>query len=153
MTTCYQELRKQGSAVFIDHPELEHHWEVESDGSVVLHLPKTSPRGFDISLTGNDVDIELEAGGFHSHFDDLPDPKELISGALGFVRDLLSESMRLRVCYSNGNPYRWLLESRDQNAWKVEEETGLLFWNFFGEKSEEVFQNDQLLPRSGDAQN
>jgi hypothetical protein len=153
MATCYQELRRQGSAVLNDHPELEHSWKEESDGSVVLHFPKTPPRGFDISLTGNDVDIVLEAGGFHSHFDDLPDPQELISGALGFVRDLLSESMRLRVRYSNGKAYRWLLESSGSNGWKAKEETGLLFWNLFGEKSEEVFQNDQLPPRPDSSQN
>lgn len=114
---------------------------------MTLRLPRADASGFDIALIGNSNDIELAAGGFHSHVDNPADPTELVRGALGFVRDLLTPSMRLREWCSNGVPYRWVLESSRGGAWVAEESTGLLFWNYFGRRTERVFQNNQLPSR------
>jgi hypothetical protein len=98
-------------------------------------------------LTAFGSEIVLGAGGYHSHFDNSPDPPKLVTAALGIARDLLSPSMRLREWRSNGSPYRWALESRLGNTWTTDGTTGLLFWNYFGKRTEQTFQNRQLPSR------
>ena len=143
---CRTELREQGEAVLADAPGLLHEW-AESADLLALRFPATDPGGFNIGLAARDADIELTAGRFHSHFDDSPDPTILVRSAFAVVRDLLSPSMRLRELRAGGMPDRGFMESWQDDSWQVEEETGLLIWNFFGRRTEKVYQNRQLPAR------
>jgi hypothetical protein len=133
--------------VLATEPSLRHEWRNEPTRAV-LYFPATTPQGFDVALAASDTDIELEAGGFHSPFDDNPDPEDFIRHALGLVRDLLSPKMRLRELLAGQIPYRWYLESRHGDAWVVEEEMGLLLWPYWSRRSERIFVNNTLPPRS-----
>lgn len=146
MATCRTELLRQAPAILASEPLLRHEWRQEPTRAV-LRFPATAPQGFDVSLVATDKDIELEAGGFHSSFDDNPDPEDFIRHALGLVRDLLGPGMRLRELVAGETPYRWFLESRRGDSWVVEEETGLLFWPYWSPRSERIFVNHTLPAR------
>lgn len=147
MTTCRTELVRQAAAILISMPMLTHEWRNEPNRAV-LFIPTNTPDGFDITLAASDADIELTAGRFHSPFDHNPNPEDFIAHALGFVRDLLSPSMRLRELVAGNVPYRWFLESRQGDRWVSEEEMGLLFWPFWAQRSERIYMNHQLTARS-----
>lgn len=91
--------------------------------------------------------LALRAGGFHTHFDDSDDAGALVRDAFGLVRDLLSPAMRLREWRAGNVPYRWVLEVQVADGWRSEQTMGLLFWNYFGRRSERVYQNRQLPAR------
>ena len=146
MATCRTELLRQGPEVLATEPLLRHEWRSEPTRAV-LYFPATIPEGFDVSLVASDYDIELDAGRFHSPFDDNPDPEDFIRHALGLVRDLLSPRMRLRELVAGQTPYRWYLESRRGDVWVVEEEMGLLLWPYWSPRSERIFVNYSLPAR------
>lgn len=71
----------------------------------------------------------------------------MVEDALGLVRDLLSPDMRVRELRAGRSAYRWFIEAFDGRTWKVEHMTGLLFWNYFGRRSEHIYQNAVLPGR------
>jgi len=83
--------------------------------------------------------------GFHAHFEGTPD--ETVQQALGLTRDLLSADMRIREQLASGRGYRWTLDRRDTSGWTRESTTGAFFWNYFGRRTERVYQNTQLPGR------
>jgi hypothetical protein len=114
----------------------------------VLWFPADSSDGYDVTLAATDADIEITAGRFHSPCDDNPDPEDFVRHALGFVRDLLSPSMRLRELVAGRTPYRWFLESRQGEGWVPELETGLLIWPYWAQRSQRIYVNHHLPERA-----
>jgi len=147
---CRRELKTQGLSALAKHPNLPHAWR-ETDNSLTLEFPPTVPDGFIIRIVAREESIDLYARGFQTHFDDSPDPARLVTGALGLARDLLSPAMRLRELLAGGTPYRWFIQRRVGDKWQNEEEFGLLFWNYLGQRSEALYHNTQLPPREAAA--
>ena len=147
MATCYQELKHQGALVLKDAPGLPHEWH-ETNTSVTLEFPKVESTGFDVLIVAGKSEVVVTAGSLHTHFDDPNSPDELVRASLGLARDLLSPTMRLRERYAGGSPYRWILELKKGDRWVGQETIALMFWNFFGARSERILQNTQLPARS-----
>jgi hypothetical protein len=140
--TYLDELRMQGTRALARHPELLHVW--RDDGS--LTFPPTADEGFEVSLHPNACAITVFTGvGWHHALDG--EPTEAVEQALGLTRDLLSSDCRIREGCAAGQPYRWTLERRESETWLPESTTALLFWNYFGRRSERFYQNNQLPGR------
>ena len=111
--------------------------------------------GSDVVVEAASEELILSANGAHVQFD-RPydpdyDPEMKVEEALGFARDLLSPAMRIRERYAGGKPYRWHIEYVDDTQWRVEHETVLLFWSYFGRRSELIYQNCTLPSRTSGA--
>ena len=136
------ELRTQAARVLEAHQTLPHRWQAHDE----LCFPSIAEQGFDVIVRPERGGIAVLTNvGFHERFDGAP--ANAVEDALGFTRDLLSPDMRVREQRSGTRPYRWLVERRDSDHWCVEAETGLLFWNYLGRRSERVYQNCQLSGR------
>ena len=113
-----------------------------------LRFPCVDDSGFDVEVCVGAREIVVHALGAHEHFElQGSTPSEVCASVLGLVRDLLSPDMRIREMRSRGRAFRWFVESRNGPEWLVETETGLLFFNYFGRRSERVYQNRQLPGR------
>jgi hypothetical protein len=111
-----------------------------------VEFPKQGPSGFDVFLTVTDGDVLLETDrGWHLQQEG--PSEQQIEEFLGLVRDMLSTACRLRERRAGGRPYRWHLESFVEGVWRRDGTTGLVFWNYFGRRSEHVYQNDTLPAR------
>jgi hypothetical protein len=58
--------------------------------------------------------------------------------------------MRLRELLRGSSPYKWSLESLDNGLWTEEASSGLLFYNYCGQRSERIYQNKILEIRSAE---
>ena len=67
---------------------------------------------------------------------------------LGRIRDMMSPAMRIREVSANGSPYHWYLENAINGSWQSESECSLIFWNWFGKRTERYYINT-LLPARG----
>ena len=112
-----------------------------------VEFPKQSASGFDIALEIADAEMRIETDrGWHEYWAD-PTAQD-VENVLGLVRDMLSAACRLRERRACGSPYRWDLESLVDGVWRRDGTTGLLFWNYFGRRSQRIYQNDALPARS-----
>jgi hypothetical protein len=137
------ELRVQATSILAEHPEVVHQWSEDW-----LVFPPASPDGFEVSIDPEPHGVIVFTGvGVHVHVDG--SPEEAVRDAIGLVRDLLSSDMRVRELRSGGQGYRWILERREASGWIGEAQTSLLFWNYFGQRSERIYQNSQLPGRLG----
>ncbi len=137
-----EEFRARASAILSTHPEVHHAW--RQDGTLVF--PASSPAGFEVTLQPEDGEVSVFTScGFHEHFEG--EPLQAATDALALTRDLLSPDMRVRELRAGGGAYRWVLERRTSGGWTAEASTGLFFWNWFGRRSERVYQNTQLPGR------
>ena len=139
-------LEQQGEAAMRATPALQHEW-VSEGQSLVLRIPAISSDGFDVELEANADGLELRCGDMHTSLDVSSDPATAVRDALGLVRDVLTTGMRLRELTAGGTPYRWLVEATTEHGWKVEHTMGLIFWNYFGRRSERIYCNDHLPAR------
>lgn len=145
------ELRAQASRVLQGHPGLSHDW--REDGA--LRFPASSEQGFEVVLQPDSHGIIVFTSvGFHKHFEG-PVVK-VVQEALGFARDLLSPDTRVTEHWAGDHPYRWNLErrrmvlrldGREEGEWAVASITCLLLWNFFGRRTERIYQNAHLPGR------
>lgn len=135
------ELHNQTERILLDHPDIPHTWR----GDALVFLT-TEASGFEIRLHPEEHGIVVFAGlGLHEHFEE--SPAEAVRDALGLVRDLLSPDMRVRELRAGRFAYRWILERMAGDRWLPESETGLLFWNYFGKRSQRIYQNKALPGR------
>ena len=139
-------LEQQGEAAMRASPALPHEWVSEAE-SLVLRIPAISSDGFDVELQANAGGLELRCGDMHPPLDVSSDPAAAVRDALGLVRDVLSPGIRLRELTAGGNADHWLLEATTERGWEVEFRMGLMFWNYFGRRSERIYCNDHLPAR------
>jgi hypothetical protein len=101
-----------------------------------------------VALVASVEELTLEAGYAHFPLAGAPDdPTTAVTEAFGLLRDVLSPGMRLRELRAGRMPYRWYLEAAVEGTWHTEQMMGLLLWNFFGRRSERIYQNDHLPAR------
>jgi hypothetical protein len=130
-------------------PQLNHSWKRNSDNvGCSLTFPKQNEKGFDVMVEVSSSGIIVSTHGAHQHFDSPEDSNDVkTKKALTLVRDLLSSDMRIREFCAGNSAYRWNIEVVQDNQWRLECSTGLLFWNYFGKRSERIFQNFTLPGR------
>jgi hypothetical protein len=135
-------LRVEGRELMRRYPTLAPEW-TEDGERTCLCVRASDPDGFDVRLVAVNGSIQLEAGTFHTHFDD-DDPDQNTRKALSLMLGLLTPSMRLRERRVNGALRSCSIEAATGPGWVVRDTFGLLFWNPFGRRSERVFQNHHL---------
>jgi hypothetical protein len=112
-----------------------------------VRVPQRSERGFDAGLICEPYGIYPWAHEWHGvpwDFGPHWTARGTCETAVAFLQRLISPDARVRVLTSAGKPYRWILELRDGDAWKLYEETGLLLYNFFGSRSERILTNRRV---------
>jgi len=128
--------------ILATYPEVKHTWSIDDDEDhCILDIPKQKNDGFDITVEVFPKEIIIIAAGAHIHFDLKESYEKLVQSSFGLVRDLLSPNMRIREMLSANRPYKWYIETLHSTKWTVEESNGLFFWNYFGKKSEKIYQN------------
>ncbi|HEX4342713.1 MAG TPA: hypothetical protein VH255_04945 [Verrucomicrobiae bacterium] len=149
-STLCGEFIQIAKSVVSKFPDLKHSWEISTDKtSCSLNFPKQNDVGFDVLVKVLPDGITVLGEGVHQHFDsDESSNESEITEALALVRDLLSPHMRIREFRAGKSAYRWNMETFRDNEWHRECTTTLLFWNYFGRRSEVIFQNKTLPGRS-----
>ena len=145
--TLCREFVKQAKEILSAHPQIKHEWSIDADEDhCILDFPKSNPDGFDITVEVYPDQIIVFGQGFHEHFDQ--DNNSIkIESSLGLVRDLLCPDMRIKEYLAGGSPYRWDAELLQNGKWLREHTTGLVFWNYFGRRSQKYYQNKVLEGR------
>ncbi len=132
------------------HSQLSWNWRTERK-TTILTIPRQSDSGFEVGVRCEAFGLYPLAGDWHGMPWDFNAPKTSIQNqcdaCMKFILYLLTPDSRLRVITSNGKPFRWLVEYFEENKWKLHEEMGLLFYNYFGKRSEFILQNNHLPPR------
>lgn len=129
-------------------PEVAHEWTVSADGShATLEITGHGAPGFDITIEAGPHEFLVAAEGFHEHLAVREPLEEFLGGITGLIRDMLSPNMRVREKLSGGKPYSWSLEVLMDGRWVAESTCGLIFWNWFGRRSEKIYSNTNLPPR------
>ncbi|RBP47628.1 hypothetical protein DES53_101425 [Roseimicrobium gellanilyticum] len=130
-------------------PEIQHSWSVDDDEDhAILEIQGKGDAGFDITVHIDSDAIILWGEGWHEHYSVTEPKKDFVAGMLGLIRDMLSPSMRIRERRSNGTPYKWTLENFEEGTWGVENTCALVFWNWFGTKTEAFYSNEVLPART-----
>ena len=143
---------RQAKEVLSHYPQIKHQWSIDDDEDhCILDIPEESDSGFPITVEVNPDEIMVIASGAHTQLFLEDNPDELAAHALGLVRDLLSPAMRIRERLAGGEAYKWAFESYLDGKWLTEEWVGLFFWNYFGKRSEKIYQNKILPPRDNPA--
>lgn len=144
-----QSFVRHGKEFFLEFPQVKHEWSIDQDEDhCILDIPEEYESGFPITVEVEPSQIMVYAQGAHTEFpfcDENPD--DLVKDVLGLVRDLLSPAMRIRERLAGGKPYKWAFEVLHEGEWIPEEWVGLLFWNYFGKRSEKIYQNKILSER------
>jgi hypothetical protein len=143
-----QSFVQQAKEALSQHPQIIHTWSIESDkGQCVLDIPKANDNGFSITVEVHPQEIIIMAGNAHTSIHQNSNPDELASQALGLVRDMLSPAMRIREYLAGGKVYKWAFELYRNEQWVTEEYGSLIFWNYFGRRTEKIYQNNTLPAR------
>lgn len=139
---------KTTKEILTTYPEIKHEWSIDEDEDhCILDIPKQKNNGFDITIEVSAKEIAITAASAHTHFDLEKSYEKTIQSSLSLVRDLLSPGMRIRELVSSGHPYKWYIEALHDEKWVIEEENGLLFWNYFGKRTEKIYQDEVLKMR------
>lgn len=128
------------------HDKIQHNLSINNDHCHLL-IPTQRQEGFDISVEVNSNQITYHLGGYHDHLDLDGDPHEFVNHFFGFLYDSLSTLMRVREFRSGSSAYKWILECRSDDVWETEGTSGLLFYNYFGSKTEAIYQNSVIPER------
>ena len=141
------EIKQYANDILASYEELNVTWN-DDDTEVTIH--KANKDGFDVIVCIDEIAIYILTDcDFHDNWNlnEFNNHDEAFETIFGIVRDMLSENMQIKVLQSNDSPYRWVLQFKEENEWIDESTTGLLFWNYFGRRSEKIYKNQHLVPR------
>lgn len=108
-----------------------------------LTIGKRGANGFDVQLECMDYGVYPSADGWHTGCWDVTviEATELKSAMREFVDSML-EDAELEVHFSNGKPHKWIMHYQFDGD-RIMDETGLLFFNWFGSKTVQTLRNSQ----------
>ena len=137
--------RSAATSVLAENPAIPVEW---LSNPVSLRVFPSSETGFEVRLVCETYGLYPYAGEWHGAPWDVTvwEPESLSRVVNEFLRSVLSPDSALEVHYSNGKPFKWILLHCYEGQ-KVSEETGLLFFNWFGRRSLRRFQNEWMAPR------
>jgi hypothetical protein len=99
----------------------------DKKGECELVIPKLSPEGFEITVVADEKEVTVYSEYLaHQHFTAEGDHGKVSEQAMGFVRDLLSPAMRIRLVKAGDKPVRGDFEFWRDGAWHRESITSLL---------------------------
>jgi len=149
LPTSFEDFAKKKLAT---SPHISCHWETLNNGDKRrLVIMRQNEGGFDIVIECETYGLYPFAGEWHGspwEWFQEESLEEFFEQFMGFIRTLLSKDAMLEVKYSNKKPYKWFLTYETEQD-QEKRETGLFLYNYFGSRSAQVFQNDQLPQRYG----
>ena len=92
--------------------------------------------GFDVCVFLENGEYTVNFNGWHECFDESDVESVLNCFAFG-----LSDSCRIKEFSKNGEPYKWILQSKVENNWVNDSTTGLFFFNLFKRTKVRYLQN------------
>jgi len=126
----------------------------EKDGNPELFIPKTNTDGFDVTIVADQSEISIYTEFVaHRHFTSDGDHASTCGEALGFLRDLLTQNMRIRVKTVEGSPYHATLEVLHEGVWHHDGSTVIFASPWFRKRAEHVYSNSRLPIREKVIQN
>lgn len=144
----------EAKRLLAEYPQIVHAWSIEPDeSSCTLTIPVARDDGFEITILVDACESVITCGGFHGHEPYEDEPREFAGHFVGFLYDLLTPLMRVREQRAGGSAHKWTLECWRGDAWEDRGTMGLLFFRYWGKRSERIYQNhvlplreDPLLP-------
>jgi len=142
-----------GNDFFSAYPQVPHLWDIGGEG-FDLSIEVENESGFSIfvDLIEDEAVIHCESAHQHIFWPEEEDAHDYAKRIYGLIYDYLTTETRLREVYSGKNPYKYIIEQRVDSHWEKEDTMGLLFFNYFGKRSEKIYQNDILPPRTNQCQ-
>lgn len=134
-----KEFKQYAANILSSQKELNVTWNLKNT-EVTIH--KANSNGFDVTVSIDEKNLYIFTdNGYHDNWllSEFKNNNEALDNIFGIVRDMLSENMQIEVLLSNKSPYRWKLQYREENEWIDESTTGLLFWNYFGRRSKNIY--------------
>ena len=124
-------------------------WRLEQkNDKCELFIPKLSGRGFDITVVADEDEVTVYSEHVaHQHFTSEGNHYETSQLAMGFVRDLLSPAMRVRVTKKGDKAVRGDFEMWREGAWHRETTTAVIGIPKFRRKIVEYYVNERLPKR------
>ena len=146
---------KYAKSVISEYPELNHSWEIEGE-TYKLDFPVSLEEGFGVHVAFDDhagmifTDIALHFDfnfetGFLWEMGSYSTIKPVPESLMKFVLDLLSPKIRVREYIAGKSGYKWDLECLEEGNWQRLHTMSLIFWNYFGKRSQKIYQNS-ILP-------
>jgi len=129
-----------------EHPEVAHTWTIDPAGDrCTLAIPRKDEQGFDITFEIDLDDLSVDFGGFQA-CDYLEDgtAEDFAGNCVGLLYDLLTPLMRIREQLAGETPYKWILECLREGSWEGRGTYLRFFFNFWGKRSERIYQNHML---------
>lgn len=140
-----------GQIIAADTQKTADHLLKKEGDNWVLTIPKQDAAGFEVTVIADESEITVYTEyGAHRHYTSDGNHPEVVKEAMGLVRDLLTEHMRVRVYEIRGMSYRFDLEWFRQGRWQREYTTSLFVLPWFGKKTEKIYTNRRLPPRNYD---
>lgn len=115
------------------YPELR--FEKTNDSVKIFPL---TPDGFEVSIFQDSHECIVSFEGWHEHFSSEDE-------ALNCLVWGLTPACRLVISMRGNAAHKWTVQSLEDNQWKDVGTTGLLFFNYFGRKSQKILQNNITL--------
>jgi len=134
--------RTAATAVLSENPVIRAEW---LSNPVSLKVHASSDSGFEVRLVCESYGLYPYAGEWHGAPWDAAvwKPTALSRAVTEFLKAVLSRDSALQVRYANGKPFKWVLHHRFEGK-RVSDETGLLYYNWFGRRTTRTFQNEWL---------
>ena len=113
----------------------------EDEDRDILNFIKSNDDGFDIQLECMDYGVYPSSDGWHTGCWDVAviPPSNLRDVMVEFIESILQDA-ELVIHSSNGKPYRWIMRYQVEGE-RVEDETGLILFNWFGKRSVRTLSN------------
>lgn len=144
------EFERYAKRLLAGYPEVSTKWDSLAHDGKHLTIFRKDESGFDVVVEAYTYGLYPYAGDWHGPAWELVSKEEtcgeLCEQFMGFVRSLLCEDSQLEVRYAGSWPYKWRLTYPTEDGFKTEE-TGLFIFNYFGARSQRIFQNHHLPTR------
>jgi hypothetical protein len=111
-----------------------------TDTDDAITVKAQSADGFDVSFQSDGDEYIVSMAGWHAHFDLSQRDTALNCFAFG-----LSDRARLEVHARGGRDYRWTLEALEDDGWRPDSTTGLLFYPFWRSKRVRYLRNAVIV--------
>ena len=128
---------------FLDSaPSLNYSWRTSDSGAEILSIEPVGESGFPVELVFEEYGVYPYAGDWHGAPWDSGrwDGERLAKAIEEFLKSVYSADGYLDVYYVSGRPIRLILHHRFEGVW-VNDETGLIFFNWFGKRSRQRLSN------------
>ena len=149
MSAHIQTITKTAEKFESAHSEIKGRYQIKENQGCATFYIEGSDDGFSITLEEAGADeFILHAGPIHTHVfrDEGESDEDFVKDQFYHIRSLLSPLARIVEHRSGSSAYKWTLQYLHDEGWESGETMGLLFYNYFGRRSQRVLQNHLIEP-------